>query len=58
MPIPAIIQHGVSEQQSRAYAEQITTAVNKLLGKLLSLNLFAIGSHWQIVTDLQVLQGE
>lgn len=32
VPVPAIVQHGISEQQSRVYAEHFTSGVNKLLG--------------------------
>lgn len=32
-PIPAVLQHGISDNQSKMYAEQLTSGVNQLLGK-------------------------
>ncbi|KAL3161281.1 hypothetical protein ABBQ38_009637 [Trebouxia sp. C0009 RCD-2024] len=31
-PIPAVLQHGISDNQSKMYAEELTSGVNQLLG--------------------------
>lgn len=32
VPIPAVLKHGISENQSQAYAQQLNSGVNQLLG--------------------------
>lgn len=32
VPIPAVLQHGISDNQSKMYAQQLTSGINQLLG--------------------------
>ncbi|DBB08060.1 TPA: hypothetical protein ACH3X3_008263 [Trebouxia sp. C0006] len=32
VPIPAILQHGISDSQSKSYAQDLTSGINQLLG--------------------------